>query len=227
MRIAPVAADGFTRTISGTAIVFGVRSLNLGGFEERVNPDAVTQTLSGKPDIRLLHNHDSSKILARTTSNTLNLTTDSKGVHFTASLDCRSSFSNDLAVSLERGDTSNCSFGFFTNSDSWKDEGGVLVRTLESIDVSELSIVGSPAYLQTSASVRSCPIELRSLLTRDLNLDDDDLDCDCDCSDCLQGNCAQCANPDCDDQNCNHGEESARSVGLWRLSTRIAIATRL
>jgi HK97 family phage prohead protease len=180
IRTAPVAADGFNRTISGTAIVFGVRSVNLGGFEERVNPTAVTQTLSGKPDIRLLNNHDSSQILARTTSGSLQLSTDSNGVNFTALIDTRSSHANDLAISLERGDTGNCSFCFRCNKDSWKDENGVLVRTLEDISVSELSIVGDPVYLQSSSSIRSCPTELRSLLTRSFDDDEDEDDCDCD-----------------------------------------------
>jgi HK97 family phage prohead protease len=229
LRIAPVAADGFSRTISGTAIVFNVRSVNLGGFEERVNPAAVTQTLSGKPDIRLLNNHDGSQILARTTSGSLKLSTDSKGVNFTATIDTRSSYANDLAVSLERGDTGNCSFGFRCNSDSWTNENGVLVRTLESIDVSELSIVGSPAYLQTTSSIRSCPTQLRSLLKRsfDEEGDDEDDDCDCDCPECLAGDCDDCSDPDCDDPNCEHGEDSARSIDLWKLETRIAISKRL
>jgi uncharacterized protein len=222
IRIAPVAADGFSRTVTGTAIVFGVRSVNLGGFEERVNPDAVTKTLSGKPDIRLLNNHDSSQILARTTSGSLKLATDTKGVNFTAVIDIRSSYANDLAISLERGDIGNCSFGFRCNVDSWANENGVLVRTLESIDVSELSIVGNPAYLQSSSSIRSCPVELRSLLTR--STDDG---CDCDCLECLAGDCAECSNPDCDDPNCQNGDNSARSLYLSDLEMRIAISKRL
>jgi HK97 family phage prohead protease len=230
IRIAPVTADGFNCTISGTAIVFGVRSVNLGGFEERVNSTAVTKTLSGKPDIRLLNNHNSSQILARTTSGNLQLSTDSKGVNFTALIDTRSSYANDLAISLERGDTGNCSFCFRCNRDSWKDENGVLVRTLEDISVSELSIVGDPAYVQSSSSIRSCPAELRSLLTRSLDNDDEDDeddDCDCDCPECLAGDCADCSDPDCDDSNCEHGDDSARSLDLWKLEMRIAIANRL
>jgi uncharacterized protein len=223
IRIAPVATDGFSRTVTGTAIVFGVRSVNLGGFEERVNPASVTKTLSGNPDIRLLNNHDSSQILARTTSGSLKLSTDNKGVNFTAVIDTRSSYANDLAISLERGDIGNCSFGFRCNVDSWANENGVLVRTLESIDVSELSIVGNPAYLQSSSSIRSCPVELRSLLTRSIN----EGECECGCPECLAGDCANCSNPDCDDPNCLEGDSSARSLYLSDLELRIAISTRL
>jgi phage head maturation protease len=63
LRIAPVAADG-TRTLTGRAVVFDVRSQDLGGFQEVVSPGAVTETLSGKPSILLLNNHDSSQVLA-------------------------------------------------------------------------------------------------------------------------------------------------------------------
>jgi len=216
LRIAPVAADGYSRTVSGTAIVFGVRSVNLGGFEERVDPASVTQTLSGKPDIRLLHNHDGSRILARTTSGTLKLSTDSKGVNFTAQIDTRQSYAADLAISLSRGDTENCSFGFVCNKDEWANVNGVLVRTLQSIDVSELSIVGSPAYLQTTSSIRSCPKELRSMLSDpDGDGDDDSL------GPCGDADCAACQ--DADYATCpNQGDVDADALDL-----RIALSKRL
>src|ERR1700731_4759563 len=115
------AADG-TKTLTGYAIVFGVRSLDLGGFTEVVEARAVTDTLAGKPDILALHNHNSSQILGRSTAGTLALTTDSVGVKFSCSLDTRLSYANDLAISVERGDTRGCSFGFVTRKDSWKKE---------------------------------------------------------------------------------------------------------
>ena len=224
LRIAPVAADG-TRTLSGTAIVFNVRSQDLGGFTEVVAPAAVTGTLRGSPDILLLNNHDTSQVLARTASGTLKLTTDSIGVNFTCPLDMRQSYSADLAIAVERGDVRGNSFGFRTNKDSWKNENGVLLRTLEEIQIFELSVCSQPAYTQTGVSVRSCPTELRSLLKR--SLDDEDDKCNCQCPECLDGDCADCSDPDCDDPNCQHGDESARSLDLWRLSARIAIAKRL
>jgi uncharacterized protein len=228
LRIA-TAADG-TKTLSGYAIVFGVRSLNLGGFVEVVESRAVTDTLSGKPDILMLNNHNSSEVLSRTASGTLKLSTDSVGVRFSASLDTRSTYANNLAIAVERGDIRGCSFGFETLQDAWSNENGTLLRSLQKINVSEISICSNPAYPQTAVSIRSCPSDLRTLLKRDLgddldDLDDDD-DCDCDCPECLDGNCAECSDPDCDDEDCDHGEDSIRSVNLWRLQTEIAIAQR-
>jgi hypothetical protein len=48
------------------------------------------------------------------------------------------------SVAIYRG----CSFGFRTNKDSWKNENGVLIRTLEAIEVMELSLTAQPAYLK-------------------------------------------------------------------------------
>ena len=122
LRIA-TAADG-TRTLSGYAIVFGVRSVNLGGFVEVVESRAVTGTLSGSPDISCLSNHNPSQVLSRTSSGTLKLSTDAVGVAFTCTLDTRSSYANDLAVSVERGDVRGCSFGFQATKDTWTNDNG-------------------------------------------------------------------------------------------------------
>lgn len=218
--------DG-TKTLTGYAIVFGVRSLPLGGFVEVVAPEAVRQTLSGKPDILMLNNHNTSQVLSRTSSGTLTLTTDSAGVRFSCSLDTRCTYANDLAIAVERGDTRGCSFGFQMRKDAWQKEDGTLVRTLQQIDLSEISICSSPAYPQTAVSIRSCPSDLRKLLTRDL--EDDDGECDCDCPECLAGDCFDCSNSECDgdEDDCEHGENSARSVDLWKLEMRLAFAQRL
>jgi uncharacterized protein len=220
------AADG-TKTLSGHAIVFGVRSVNLGGFVEVVDPKSVSTSLRTQ-DILCLNNHNSSQPLARTSSGTLKLSTDSVGVAFTCSLDTRSSYANDLAISVERGDTRGCSFGFQTNKDTWTNDNGTLLRTLNEIEVFEISVCSSPAYPQTDVSVRSIPKEFRSLLKRSMDDEGDDFDseCECDCPECEDGNCAECSDPDCDDPNCDYGENSARAIGLWRLDTQLAIALR-
>lgn len=221
-------ADG-TKTLEGYAIVFGVRSVNLGGFVEVVKPEAVRDTLSGTPDLIMLHNHNSSQVLARSTSGTLKVTTDAIGVRFSCSLDTRCSYANDLAISVERGDTRGCSFGFTTLKDAWTNENGTLLRTLEKINVAELSVTSSPAYPQTAVSVRSCPSSLRKLLTKrdDGAFDTSDEDeCDCGCPECLAGDCEDCSDPDCMDENCEHGEDAMRSVDLWKLNMQLAIASR-
>jgi uncharacterized protein len=212
IRITPLATDG-TRTISGTAIVFNQRSQDLGRFVEVVAPGAVTKTLSSGQNVLLLNNHNSSQPIASTASRTLQLTTDSKGVSFTAKLDTRQSYANDLALSIESGVTSGCSFGFMTLDDSYADDAGTLVRTLNQIELFELSVTVSPAYLQTAVDIRSrCPKELRSLL------DDDDED-DCTCERDEAGNKID---PDCTCDDDELVSESERS----RMLLKIEIAKR-
>jgi HK97 family phage prohead protease len=223
LRISPLAADG-TRTISGTAIVFGQRSQDLGNFVEIVAPGAVTKTLSSGQNVLLLNNHNSGQPIASTASRTLQLTTDSRGVSFTAKLDTRQSYANDLALSIESGVTSGCSFGFMTLDDSFTDDAGTLVRTLNQIDLFELSVTVSPAYLQTVVDVRSrCPKELRSLL------DDEDED-DCDCPRNEDGSLVDPDDCDCDEDE-DDEDRSKRSVLVSelersRMVLKIEIAKR-
>ena len=126
----------------------------------------------------LLNNHDTSQVLGSTRSGNLKITTDTNGVNFSCKIDTRQSYAADLAIAVERGDIQGCSFGFRTNQDSWSDDNGTLVRTLEAIEVMELSLTACPAYEQTSTSIRSCPTELSSLLHRSSSSDDDD-ECTC------------------------------------------------
>ena len=51
-----------------------------------------------------------------------------------------------------------------TLKDTWKDDQGTAIRTLDQIELLELTVTSNPAYLQTQVDVRSCPQELRSLL---------------------------------------------------------------
>jgi len=110
--------------------------------------------------------------------------------------------------------------------DAWNKAGEKLLRTLLDIELFEISICSNPAYPSTNVSVRSCPSSLRSLIHTRSEDDEEDGECDCDCEECLEGDCADCSNPDCGDPYCRHGEDSARSVALWKLETRIAIAKR-
>jgi uncharacterized protein len=215
LRIAPVAADG-TRTLTGRAIVFSQRSQDLGGFVEEVSPGAVTEALGSKQNVLLLNNHNSSQVLGSTRAGTLALTTDAKGVSFSCKIDTRQSFSNDLAISVDRGDTAGCSFGFRTMTDSYANENGTLVRTLEKIEILELTVTANPAYLQTQVDVRSCPKELRSLL-----------DSDEDVCDCPRNEDGSLVNPDdCDCNGLNELDEEDRSAWAEMTLLRLELAVR-
>lgn len=193
LRVAPAAADG-TRTLSGTAIVFNQRSRDM-GFREIISPKAVVKTLRSGNNVLLLSNHDVAQPLGSTQSRTLQLSTDANGVNFSCRVDPRISYVNDMVLSVERGVTGGCSFGFRALKDSWSEDNGVAIRMVEELELFELTLTAAPCYEQTTTSVRSCPPELRSLLN---GLDDDDDEneaCDDpDCPFCAIGDYANCPN---------------------------------
>jgi len=171
-------AVGDKRTVSGTAIVYGSLSQDLGGWFEKIQAGAFTQSLRSA-DLLLLNNHNTSQVLGRQSAGTLSVNDTSSGLQFSASLGT-ASFAQDVASMLARREIQGCSFGFIVDpgGDDWSNENGQIVRTVKSASLFEITLTSGPAYLQTSAQVRSaalanCPVELRSMIDSD-----DDQDCD-------------------------------------------------
>ena len=74
------------KRIRGYAIVFNMKSVDLGGFREIILPSAVDRTLRDGLDVRAYADHDTAKILGRTTSGTLPMRVPTTGVpHASAS----------------------------------------------------------------------------------------------------------------------------------------------
>jgi HK97 family phage prohead protease len=188
--------------VSGYAARFNELSEDLGGFRELIAPGAFTDTLTGSPDIRALIDHDSAKVIGRTTSGTLNLTQDDQGLAFTCELPA-TSYGRDLAISMERGDITGCSFGFYCNDDKWNaDDSGNVVRTLLGIDLFEVTVCAFPAYPSSSAQVRSLfPDGLPPDVAKHQRSATSD-DCTCPCPECVDGDCDDCSHDDCDCEGC-------------------------
>jgi len=144
--------DGVTR-VSGHAAVFNSRSENLGGFREIISPGAFDKVLDD--DIRALFNHDPSRILGRSTANTLEVGVDKKGLAYEY-VSPDTSYARDLIVSLNRGDVTQSSFGFSVSQDEWdEDEDGILIRTVTSVSrLYDVSPVTFPAYPDTDVAKR-------------------------------------------------------------------------
>jgi uncharacterized protein len=152
------------RSISGYAIKFGQASADLGGFIEFVSPTALDRTLKENPDVLLLRDHDSSKLLGRTIAGNLSLKVNSSGLHFDATL-LDTSTASDTYLDIQAGLLSGCSFGFCTRDDKWEQgPDGQLIRTLLDVDLHEISVTSFPAYQSTTVDARNCPASLRSLL---------------------------------------------------------------
>ena len=147
------------RTITGIAARFNSRSQNLGTpsapwYEEiaiGAFPDLTKQNCVA------LFNHDANKILARSKfgKGSLRLWIDSVGLHyqFTAP---NTSAGNDLLESIKRGDIDQSSFSFTVETDQWREEGKVRIRTIKKIaTLHDISPVAFPAYTDTAVSARS------------------------------------------------------------------------
>ena len=152
-------ADANTLSFEGYASLFNVGydmygGPDKGGWVETVDPAAFNRTLKAKPDVVFLINHDGMP-LARTTSGTLQLSTDSKGLLTRAQLDTRDPEVQSLQVKMERRDMNQMSFAFRTIAQQWND-GETERRLMElSLDRGDVSVVNNGANPKTSSSVRS------------------------------------------------------------------------
>lgn len=146
--------DG-TVTVRGHAVVWNAVSEDFGGWRERFAPGAFAGSLAG--DIRLLVEHEGLPI-ARTTSGTLRLQEDQRGLFFEATLDKADPDVQRLLPKLRAGHASQMSFGFRKepNGDYWKEDGeGGELRTVTRAKLFELSVVSFPAYVDTTVALRS------------------------------------------------------------------------
>jgi HK97 family phage prohead protease len=155
-------AEGNTLQFSGYPSLFDLGydmygGPDKGGWTEYVDSKAFDRTLGSKPDVVLNLNHGNGGTglpLARTTSGTLELSTDKKGLVSTASLDLRDPDVQALQVKTERGDVNQMSFAFRTIRQEWNDEE--TTRTLQevSLDRGDVSIVTNGAQPKTSMQLR-------------------------------------------------------------------------
>ncbi|MHB1651398.1 MAG: HK97 family phage prohead protease [Desulfitobacteriaceae bacterium] len=151
------AAEDGKKTIVGYAAKFNVRSQDLGGFVEQIDPHFFDGVMND--DTRCLINHDSNLVLGRTSSGTAKLSKDEFGLRYDI-IPPDTSYANDLIVSMERGDINQSSFAFmvdYENSgDSWEydETNDIYIRTLLVCKrLYDVSPVTYPAYDQTESIV--------------------------------------------------------------------------
>jgi HK97 family phage prohead protease len=145
--------DGGARLV-GHAAVFNSFSRDLGGFKEIIRPGAFARALAGNPDVVALFNHDSNFVLGRSTAKTLRLREDERGLRYEVDLP-DTTFAQDLAKSIRRGDISGSSFAFRAIKDAWRTENGADVRELHDVDLFDVSPVTNPAYPAADVAARS------------------------------------------------------------------------
>ena len=166
-----------SRTIEGTPIVFGVRSVNLTPWSstrevyEVLEPGCITQELINRSDVILNLNHSSMvpDVLGRCRNGkgTLELELRAKNVGCRCDLPNTNNADDTLEL-MKRGDITGMSFAF---SDDWEDsENGVSYERLDEktadgkevwlrhvkkiAGLYDVAIVTHPAYEQTSVGTR-------------------------------------------------------------------------
>lgn len=147
------ATDDEQMTVEGYALRFNKLSNDLGGFVEEISPEALKE--ADLSDVRALIDHDSSKVLGRTTSETLELTVDDEGLYFRCQLP-NTSYAKDLYENIRLGNINQCSFGFILDEDGdsfEKRDDGLFKRTLRKIkSLFDVSIVTYPDYDDTDVA---------------------------------------------------------------------------
>lgn len=147
------------RTLEGYAAKFGTEA-RIADFKETIRAGAFSGSLGDGRDILALVDHDTSKLLARTKTGTLELTEDNTGLYFRIQVPDTTT-GNDLLALAKRGDLGGMSFGFLPDKEQWRGN----TRELLSVDLREISVAQAwPAYPATEVAARSATPRLTRAL---------------------------------------------------------------
>lgn len=157
------------KTITGYAALYNSWSKPLmgakGTFTERIAPGAFDASIAAGASLWFMH--DSKQILANTKSGTLALESDAQGLKYTATLGDSQRDAGVLDL-VKRGVVSEMSFGFHVpaGGDSWSGDK----RTLNSVNLREISIVEQGAYNATTAQVRHLETPVITKVIKPMNI---------------------------------------------------------
>ena len=161
LRVESRSEDGATesRWIVGYAAKFGVNSLDLGDFVERIDPQAfgiVAERRGRKKalETRALWNHDANYPLARYPG-TLRMNVDDIGLRYEFPVP-DTTYGRDLAANIDAGIVRGSSFSFqiAPGGEAWSVEDGRSIRTVTKIDsLIDVGPVTFPAYPDADVSV--------------------------------------------------------------------------
>lgn len=179
------AGNGQTGHIVGYASVFNKLSRKLGGFVEKVNPRAFTQSKAeGWQDVVCRYNHNDDFLLGTTRAGTCLVDFDDTGLMYDVN---PPSFRQDIIELCQRGDCQHSSFAFRVpdGGDDWGlSDYSYPLRTLLSVELVDVAPVITPAYPDATAALRAMdgavnslsqrfqaePAEIRSLLESNMGV---------------------------------------------------------
>ena len=153
-------AQGESRTITGTAIVFDAESEVLDDwgyrFREVIRPEACTMEFLNSQDVKMNMLHERDLTIARCNKGegSLRLSVDEKGVNFEFEAP-KCDIGDRCLEMVKRGDYSGCSFEFWPGDyDKIVDGNDVTIIHKRFEFISALTIGMDPAYRQTTVNVR-------------------------------------------------------------------------
>lgn len=123
------------------------------GATEEIVQGAFANTL--EEDIRALVNHDTTLVLGRNKSGTLELAEDERGLFGSIKINPKDSDAVNLYERVKRGDVSQCSFGFeiLREETEFPEDGKIHWKILE-VRLHEVSVCTFPAYKETEVEAR-------------------------------------------------------------------------
>ena len=146
-------ADNGEKRIEGYFAVFDGEYKLWDGATESVDRGAFDDQLTA--DVRCLIDHDTRLVLGRTTAGTLTLRTDEHGLWGSVLINQDDSDAMNLYARVQRGDVSQCSFGFDILDEEFTDRGNGSVHwTIKKVKLYEVSCVTFPAYESTGIAAR-------------------------------------------------------------------------
>ena len=151
-------SDDNQKVIRGYFAVFDDETNLYDKVFEKLDRSAFNNSINS--DVRALINHDTSLVLGRTTSNTLKLRTDDKGLYGEIYINEKDTDAMNIYERVKRGDVSQCSFGFTVNDEDveYRDDDTAHF-TIKDLDLYEVSVCTFPAYANTGVEARENQVQ--------------------------------------------------------------------
>ena len=146
------SAEQNGNTIRGYAAIYNSDSEWMGGFYEQIATGAFDGVMEN--DVRAYFNHDENLLLGRVSSGTLRISTDKRGLFYEVDLP-NTTYANDLAELMKRGDVNQSSFAFLIEKDRWEQRDGTTYRIIEKVSrLLDVSPVSQPAYPDATSELK-------------------------------------------------------------------------
>lgn len=127
-------------------------------FREKIKKGAFQRALEKATNINLLYEHNPKAILSSTKGGHMDLEEDERGLKITARI-IPTSLGKDVHQLIKAKVVNGCSFGFRMLKDSWKKgNDGIFLRTIEDLELFEVTVCENGAYPQALVSARNLNI---------------------------------------------------------------------